>query len=386
MIVFHEGLPRSGKSYEACVYHILPALKQGRRVVTNIEGINHEKFAELSGLPLPVVKMLLVEVYHGDARTLDERFEKQRSSILKESGKDSLVVIDEIQNLFPSGREKLSDDWMRYISEHGHDGLDIVLMGQDRRDCHVVWRRRVQRVITFTKQTAIGRDGNYTWAAYEATRPEVFKKISSGSRSYDSQFFGLYKSHTDGTSNKDVYADDRINIFKTPQFRYGIPAALMVAGYAVWFLVGFFTPDAELSQQANSRAVQSSVQYLPADGRIRKEEPVSVVAAQVESEPPEPAYEPIDIFDELAHRYRARLAAVVVSHETGKVAANVEILSAGSFHLQDVFDLAALVDMGWEYDYRPSGLVLTKQDRRYLVRPWPIDRFGQVDSHTVGKL
>lgn len=382
MIVFHEGLPRSGKSYEACVHHILPALKEGRRIVTNIEGINHKKFAELSSLPLPVVEMLLTCIYHEEEQSLEGRYRKQKESILTESGKDSLVVIDEIQNLFPSGRDKLTDDWQRYITEHGHDGLDIVLMGQDRRDCHVIWRRRIQRVITFTKQTAVGRDGHYTWAAYEATRPEVFRKISSGSRSYESKYFGLYKSHTAGTKNKDAYGDDRINIFKKPAFKFGIPAAVAVGAYAVHFLMGFFDAGPEPVRQVAKVPVSSSVQYVPVDGRIGK--PAGDLSA-IPEVPIEPdVYQPIDTFDELANRHRPRLAGVIVAGD--KLVANVEILSGSSFHLQDVFTIAALVDMGWSYDYRPSGLVLTKEDRRYLVRPWPIDRFGQVDVHTRSRL
>lgn len=31
-----EGIPGSGKSYEAVAFHILPALKNGRKVITNL--------------------------------------------------------------------------------------------------------------------------------------------------------------------------------------------------------------------------------------------------------------------------------------------------------------------------------------------------------------
>ncbi|RNK90483.1 hypothetical protein C9400_18860, partial [Xanthomonas vasicola pv. vasculorum] len=32
MLVFNEGVPRAGKSYDAVKHHILPAIKKGRRV------------------------------------------------------------------------------------------------------------------------------------------------------------------------------------------------------------------------------------------------------------------------------------------------------------------------------------------------------------------
>nr|MBF4348645.1 assembly protein [Vibrio anguillarum] len=36
MIYAIVGRPRSGKSYESVVYHIIPAIKAGRKVVTNV--------------------------------------------------------------------------------------------------------------------------------------------------------------------------------------------------------------------------------------------------------------------------------------------------------------------------------------------------------------
>jgi len=36
MIILLEGVPGSGMSYEAVAYHVIPALKAGRKVVTNL--------------------------------------------------------------------------------------------------------------------------------------------------------------------------------------------------------------------------------------------------------------------------------------------------------------------------------------------------------------
>jgi zona occludens toxin len=41
-----SGRPGSGKSYEAVVTHILPALQQGRKIVTNIP-LNIEWFVSV---------------------------------------------------------------------------------------------------------------------------------------------------------------------------------------------------------------------------------------------------------------------------------------------------------------------------------------------------
>jgi zona occludens toxin len=47
-----EGIPGSGKSYEAVVMHVLPALKAGRKVITN--------------LPLLVDKFSALDPSYGD--------------------------------------------------------------------------------------------------------------------------------------------------------------------------------------------------------------------------------------------------------------------------------------------------------------------------------
>lgn len=375
MIVFHEGLPGAGKSYEACVFHIIPALQAGRAVVTNIEGINHAKFSEVTGIPEPVLKTMLTCVYHPEIADVDQRHHAQLNDFLK-APNDSLLVIDEIQNLHPSSRLKLSPDWSKFITEHRHNGLDIILMGQDRRDCHALWRRRVHRLITFTKQTALGRDGHYLWRAHEATTAEKFNQISSGSRSYESKYFGLYASHTEKTDNKSVYKDKRTNMFKTGLFTFTIPVALFAAAFGVWFLVKLFSdPSAMTGKTHQVAAVPTNSPTLTQSQPIQAQTPSSnpAFADKNDQKPP-----PIDAFDELAQKYRPRLAGVLSSDS--KIIAKVDFLD-GSYHVQDSFTIAAILAMGWQVRYDDAGLHVVKQGKTMLIRPWPIEMFGKVDNY-----
>lgn len=369
MIVFHEGLPGAGKSYEACAMHILPAVEKGRRVVTNIEGINHEKFSELTHIPLLDLREQLICVF-------DHDIEEQKRLFLEYSGKDALIIIDEIQNLFPQERAKLNEDWNRYISEHRHDGLDIVLMGQDRRDCHNMWRRRIQRVITFNKLSAVGSDKRYRWECLEATGREKFKKVTSGIRSYDPKYFGLYKSHTDGTSNTSVYVDKRANVLNNKSLRFAIVGAVVACFFAISFLIDFFTPDEEIATPA------TRIEHKEAPAPVHK--PEYKYVADVPPEPIEP--EPIDLFDDYAKKYRVRLAALIYSTSSPEnIYAQVDLLDA-SYHKKETFTLSGLRDMGWSIKYRESGLYITKQGVTHIARPWPIDKFGRVDQNTANQL
>ncbi|MCG7563337.1 zonular occludens toxin domain-containing protein [Pseudoalteromonas sp. McH1-42] len=235
MIIFHEGLPGSGKSYEAVVHHIIPSIKKGRHVYARLNGFNAEKVAEIIGETVDYVSSLYTEIT-----------EEQVLEVYKYVKNDSLLVIDELQNFFPSGRQKLSDEMTQFIAEHRHKGMDILCMGQALADVHTTWKRRVERKIVFLKLSMVGLDKRYKWKMYQGVlsgkKSDIeFKEIKSGTKSYDSQYFGSYLSHQQGTDNTDVYNDDRVNVLKSNAIKIYLPAFIFVLIFAVWFLYGLFT-------------------------------------------------------------------------------------------------------------------------------------------------
>ena len=243
MIIFHEGLPGSGKSYEALVKHIIPSLEKGRKVFARLNGFNYEKVSELTGRTVDELKELYTEVTEEQVHTVYEIVEN-----------DCLLVLDELQNFFPSGRQKLSDEMTQFIAEHRHRGMDIVCMGQALADCHTTWKRRIERKITFLKLSMVGLDNKYKWEMYQGSingvkGDVVFKKIKSGTEKYDSKYFGSYLSHQLTTDNTDVYSDDRVNIFKTKQFMLYLPIFLGVIGFAIYFLSSFFSGETQIVKQ-----------------------------------------------------------------------------------------------------------------------------------------
>ena len=208
MLIFHEGLPGAGKSYEAMVHQVLPALEKGRKVFAYIEGLDHGKIAEVLDESEERIKQLLIPLDRDQVPTIYDHVEN-----------DALVVIDELQNFFPSGRQKLSDQMTQFVTEHRHRGLDILCMGQDLRDCHNLWKRRISQKVVFVKLDAVGMSKRYRWTVQKATTGEKFHDIRSGVRKYDPKYFGIYASHTDDTENTADFKDDRANIFKTPFFK-----------------------------------------------------------------------------------------------------------------------------------------------------------------------
>ena len=243
-IWFHEGLPRSGKSYEAMVKHALPAIQSGRLVVSNIKGINCEKIAEVSNMPVQDVEALVVVI------PWDETLE-----CWKYVKNDCLLMLDEVQDFWPATRDRLGKEITELITQHGQRGLDVILMGQSQKDCHALWRRRIDKLVYFVQKDAVGKPSEYAWSLSKQTAPDKFAKINSGGGRYDPKDFGIYSSHVQGTNNKEAYADARANIWKTPAMRFGIPAFAVVIVLAVAFLFHFLTTPSAMVKTAAAGTV-----------------------------------------------------------------------------------------------------------------------------------
>lgn len=366
-IVFHEGLPGSGKSYESVVYHMLPELRNGRTIITNISGINFEKFSALTNIPIAVVRKLIICV---DYDSVDAATHRDQLLAVLNVTPDALVLIDEIQNFFPSRGVKFSEPWVKYFSEHRHLGHTIILMGQSFADTWVLIRRRTQRKLILKKLSALGADNSYSWNMFEATAEQKFEKTTSGVRKYDSAFFGLYSSHNSDTEFTGEYVDKRARVFSGSVFKFYIPLFLVAAFFAFNQLSDFFSPvdpesdsvsivESHVSNQVSASIPVIESQVSSADLNLGLSESNSVVKSD-----PDPFYDAVS-------RGRLRVSAYIVSQSRPPLA--ILEIESSSGHIIDSFSLDEVFDLGWTYLLRDSGLQLTKNDIVLIARWWPRD-------------
>lgn len=389
-IHFHEGLPGAGKSYEACVFHILPTLKAGRQVVTNIRGINWDKFAEVLEEPVEYVKMLLIYIEPAEQDGAAEDIERVKNEFADKVPDNAMIVWDEIQDYFPSGNYKLPLNQQKFWTEHRHRGLEIVIMGQDRDDVHKIIRSRIEDIIYFLKLQAVGRPNQYKWEQLQKQAKGKFVKIGSGVRSYDSKYFGLYSSHRRETVKGGVYQTARTNVLKNSKLlSLGVPLAFAGAIYAVYHLYGFFTgTGGAVAKPMTAVTVQERPQ--PPSGLVNPDPPgmdthgstvTQTETAQAEQLPP-----PIDYLDKLAQQHLIRATAIIDSEKRGReLMGEVELLDA-SYHVKERFRLSEIQALGWTITRTGYGLLLEKQNVAYVARTWPIDIRGRVDNRTVESL
>lgn len=362
MIVFHEGLPRSGKSYEAVVRRLIPALLAGRRVFTNIAGVDHERIADAAPLPVEKVRELLHVLT--DAQLLQ---------LWTLDLKNSLLVLDEVQNTW-GVKAKLPPEMVKFVAEHGHHGIDVILMSQDYKDVHVIWRRRIEVRQVTMKLTGIGKQDSYSVTTYRGKGQELYEKVSTKVVKYDPRYFGTYKSYSDSDVSTAVLKDDRATVWGSGLFRYVIPSALFVAVWGGIELWGYFHPDAP-------------VESPPSD----KPRPVAVVAPPVAvgaapSAPTAPsrvsdtAVRDRLAFDiaparsmlgDLSAEHRIRLAAVLVSG--GRVDGVVEWVADGGRVIHRL-TFRQLRDLGVTVEPRgDAGAILRSGSGAWLATTWPTD-------------
>lgn len=364
MIIFHEGLPRSGKSYEATKEHIVPALKKGRKVFARINGLNYEKLAQLAEITLEQCQSLLFHISEEQVPTIYEHVEN-----------DALVIIDELQNFFPSGRTKLSPQITQFVTEHGHRGLDIITMGQSLADCNNLWRRRTQRKIQFLKLDMVGREKSYRWTAFQGVldgKGEItFTKINSGVKNYDPAYFGAYLSHQPDTENKDNLQDDRLNLFKTGGIKYGLPAALIVGVYAIYHLVGFFNPEPkqpEHQQQVSSQTLPATSTQPSLDTRTVPVRPATWDFVQANTERYNPKLTYLSSYADYIQDF-----LVVWEDSSGRI--------MDQLYMQDVKAL------GYKAVVKGSGIELVKGDIRLWFRWMPLtESYARVPEQTKENL
>lgn len=229
-VFFNEGLPGSGKSYEAMVRFVAKALEEGRPVDAYIKGLDHDKIAAAVGLSVDRVRELLQPIAEEQVPTFYEHVRK-----------NSLVVLDEAQNFWPAGRQRLDSKTTSFITEHRHTGNDILLMGQCFDDVHKLWRNRTKARFVFHKLDNVGLEKRYSVKTLTATAPGKFSETSfSANEKYDERWFGTYASHDDDTIRTENYKDARVSIWNTFVMKWMLPVSVVGAVWGGWTIYKYF--------------------------------------------------------------------------------------------------------------------------------------------------
>ena len=278
-IVGYSGLPGSGKSYGVVENVIIPALESGRHIITNIP----LKTGRLSD-DFPQGKVTIFDNREAEANPDFFSLDAHPGGVI--------WIIDEAWRFWKSGMKSVNIPQVQkeFFTEHRHmvgeDGRtnEIVLVTQDLQQLCSFVRGLVEETYRAVKLTAIGQKNRYRVDVYQGgvTGQKPGKPMRQLYGKYKPEIYQYYKSHTrnktDFAAGMEEKADDRANVLKHPLIRFGIPFALIIAGFGVYRVYAYFQsygtePDAPSDTVVNpvppstSQPVRSVYQRSALDSR-----------------------------------------------------------------------------------------------------------------------
>lgn len=366
MLVFNEGVPRAGKSYDAVKNHILPTLKKGRRVYARLNGLRHEKIAKHLGMAESDVHALLELV---DTKDVTSTFactqDETGKWCIPDKFKDALVVIDEVHEFYVNERKPLEPAIENFWALLGQNGGDAVIMTQWINRLHSAVKARIERKNTFQKLTAVGAKSRYRVTYFHTTSPGKFEKVGGQTLKYDAAIFPLYDGYAPGAQNTEVYEEGGKNVWGA----MGLKAAIygVVGIVAIYVFVGFFSPDEPESEPA----AKPSTQVAAASSRPQPTAPQAApVAAPVA--PPDP-YAELTVEQryvaEMSERARLRLAMLVEIN--GERRAWVQWIDKESGEVIEQLEGADLESLGYAVTFERYGIRIAAGKKVMLATPWP---------------
>ncbi|MEQ6436722.1 zonular occludens toxin domain-containing protein [Comamonas sp. w2-DMI] len=296
-----EGIPGSGKSYEAVAYHVLPALKSGRKVITNLP-LNIDQLAaidpsyrdlvEVRTRPAPRIgDWNAANIAEQDAFQLwtDGREpEPQPENVFAfgtvwdfystwrgAKGEGPLFVVDECHVCFPKlGTPESVVQWFKL---HRHFNAEVLLMTQSFRDINQPIAQLIATLIKCRKADILGNKGSYIRKVHAGYRGAV---IQTDEREYKKQYFGLYRSNTQSSGSAESGVTDVSPlIVKFNRFKWAwLALSLVVLLWAFW-------PKADRDVWGRKKVVPSP----PVQPRVMGPAPGASVATVAPVSAPAPA-------------------------------------------------------------------------------------------------
>ncbi|MGJ7569632.1 zonular occludens toxin domain-containing protein [Variovorax sp. RB2P76] len=310
-----EGIPGSGKSYEANVFQALEALKEGRKVITNLPMAvdayaaidpSYRSLIELRYVPAPVrgtwdANRVDPATGQGEAFELfaDGRVEPAAAGARvfgtvwcywsdwkhPKTGRGPLFIIDECHVAMPRlGTDKAVVEWYKL---HRHFNADVLLATQKFRQMCQDIAELMAMVIKVRKADVLGKPDEYIRKVHAGYRGAV---IQEGVRKYEPHFFSLYRSHTQGNSVLETGATD-VSVISVKIKRW-TRISWTLSAVAVAFAVWVFSHDSK--PKDNSPGFKSAV--IKPDGKTDFEAIKRITdreAAQVSTDSQKAAVEPV---------------------------------------------------------------------------------------------
>ncbi len=275
----------SGKTYEVVSVVILEALRSGRRVVSNIAGLNADimrDFLIAQGCENPGE---VVHVDHVAVKKPDFWLTDTGAAAFLQPG--DLLALDEVwrfwEGLGPGPRDdRRPASVMNFIRMHRqfihHEtgvSCDMVIITQDVSDIHRSVKAVVEQTHLMTKLKMVGRSDKYRIDIFTKGRT-TGKPLRQLFGTYEPEKFAFYKSHAmavaGGADPRELESDGRGNVLKSKFFKvliFAVPLLVILGGVAVFWSWDKMGEGAKLVPTAGAAKPAAIGAAIPAAQGVR---------------------------------------------------------------------------------------------------------------------
>ena len=258
------GLMGSGKSYEVVTNVIVPALAKGRRVVTNIYGMNFDAIRDylVNEKDLSDIEIGHLELVTSEDVEKGGFYPSGSDDFTARVHPGDLVVLDESWRFYGTANNhtrrdiKFFTEHRHYVNDKGHT-CDLVLIVQDLALLDRSLARLIELTVRTKKLKALGLSKQYVCHVYEPRPRGNSKPDRTIPNTYNPKFFAFYSSY-DRKNAKEQQVDKRQNLLRSPLIIYGMPTVLAFFAFSYYSLSSFFAGPKPQQKSASSLSPSSS--------------------------------------------------------------------------------------------------------------------------------
>jgi zona occludens toxin len=275
------GGPGSGKTYGVLEHVILPALADGRFIITNIEGLNESAIYEYVVENFYKGKIFCIghirhcsrsapdddDFFPGE-HALDKPVPVPTPDYGRVVGGD-LVVIDEATRYW-NGDAKVKKQHAYFFREHRHFAnemghtCDMVVIDPDLTMLARALKGKIELASVTHKPKEIGMN-RYVVRLYRGVRLNSKPTSTEGPYKFKEKIYTLYKSYSHANA-KEKAIDKRQNLFNNPRLWIYAGCLLLLLVVCIYGLVWFYRVQVEKhggNKSAEAKPVASAQPGAP---------------------------------------------------------------------------------------------------------------------------
>lgn len=200
----YYGKIGGGKTFAVIFQELLPALRAGRKVITNIDGLNIREIRNYIGKEIDLeVRMSRRWWRESLSCELQDDGHEGRAVLNSALFENALYIIDEAQMIWDAREFKDTKSGFLHLLEYNrHFGIDIVFVTQNVKRCDVNISRLANDSYQIKNLGFVNFFLKNRFAVNRRQTPFDKDVIAQYTRSYDPVIFSLYRSGVDANAVK----------------------------------------------------------------------------------------------------------------------------------------------------------------------------------------